>query len=293
MPEYSWEDVVAKSCVSRSAEEVEAFYTDSFLPFCGTICKVPKQLSVTSRVIFPQPYRRVNEHNLAAKGLCCMFLQRQQQLRALRFHVTRRFELLLQYLQSPAGRDVERVPEWWCPWMHDAAVVLGCLKYGYAAVEQICTDKTLPLTVQHVKQHTFRTFLLGSRDTLPAAFPVFAHREDAEQWLEAVTYLFPDKAEIESRLARLLVDMSKDLPNNHTMKVLRLGDEYDSDFASGQQAAAGAGGGAAAAAEDGAADGGAAMVKRPSRPLARFLWETAKRRRLAYVREAINGSVDV
>jgi hypothetical protein len=269
----------------QHSSKVEDFYIVTFLPFCARICRTTT-LTSSSKLIFPYPRRRASEHNPTAKGLCSIFLQRQQQMRAMRFQCSRRLASIICYLKSSAGREVSRVPVWWCPWIHDSALLVGCLKHGYLALHKICADESLPLTTKHIRMHAKRVFVLGCSNVVPAGHTVFTNKVDAEQWLDCACLLFPKRAELEARVTRILIEMTKLLPLGHVMRIRAPTNVLPAADREGTNSAS-----EALMKEE---RDETVVAKRPARPLSRFLWETAKRRRIAcFGPTSLTGSLPV
>ena len=252
MPLFSWA-ALASYAGLNSPEHLQQFYTHEWLPFCVAISRTQ---TFSNGPFIPNPYNPPSSHNIACKGLCSVFIFRQRQLRAMRYVLSEHLEELVAYLQANARVYSDNtVPVWWCPWIHDIALMVGCLKHGYMALEQICRDKELPLTTNHLLMHVKRTFLYGSGDVLPAAWRIFESISEAEKWAQCVSLLFPDQKCLETRLGKILTDMTKQLPVRHMCRINVLDNS-----------------------EESMADRDVTPL--PVSPLNRYLSESAKRRRL-------------
>lgn len=40
---------------------------------------------------------------------------------------------------------------WWCPWIHDASVLVGCVHHGYMKLDSFRTDPYLPTHKESVQ----------------------------------------------------------------------------------------------------------------------------------------------
>ena len=145
---------------------------------------------------------------------------RQKSLRAIRYLLNRELPSLLEYLQSYSGRNVSDVPVWWCPWIHDVALLIGCFKHGFLALEEICLDTELPFYLPTLKKFIRRVFLFGMEGALPAAHMIFDNIEEAEKWVHMVSLVFPDQKHLESRIMRILSDMTQSLPATDPCRIL-------------------------------------------------------------------------
>ena len=250
---FSWAALASYAGVDLPIERLQHFYTHEWLPFCVAISRTQ---TFSNGPFIPNPFNPPSSHNIASKGLCSVFILRQRQLRAMRYVLSEHLSDLVAYLQANVNIYVNgSIPVWWCPWIHDIALMVGCLKHGYMALEQICRDEELPLTTNHLLMHVKRTFLYGSGEVIPAAWKIFESISEAERWAHCVALLFPDQKCLETRLGKILTDMTKHLPESDMCRINVL-DNSEENMAARE------------------------VMPLPVASLNRYLSESAKRRRL-------------
>lgn len=248
---FTWEDILGYAGVNLPIDRVQNFYTHDWLPFCVAISKWQ---TFSNAIFIPNPLYPPANHSIASKGLCAVFIQRQRQLRAMRLILSKHLDDLIAYMRTNSAIYTDTsVPVWWCPWIHDVAMMVGCVKHGFLALEQICKDDELPFTTDHLLPHVKRTFLFGSSEHSPAAWQLFDSPDEAMRWAKCAVMIFPHQVALEVRLSKILVDMTKYLPVGDMCRITRIENEAD------------------------------VMVDvevAPLTPLNRFLTDSAKRRRL-------------
>ena len=101
IPVYNWNDVLKLSKINKTKEEVEDFYYLIWIPFCNSISNKRKNLSYSqNKYVVPNPYLTINDHHYAARGLCQLFLIRQQLLYAACYVLNENLDELLDYLKN-------------------------------------------------------------------------------------------------------------------------------------------------------------------------------------------------
>lgn len=219
---FDWTALSRRAGLSAySTDVLKNIYLNSWLPFCAAMSSSPGIGSDSTVGIIPNPYKAVEEHHIATKGLCHLFLQRQQLLRVSQYFLTLGAENLFTYLRCPAGRNCVGMPVWWCPWIHDVAVLVGILKYGFLAMDDMRNDKDLPFCVEHLSKHIRSTFLYGTVSVVPAAGTVHELKsiEVAEAWFSYAMDCFPTRSVLEERISKILCDLTASLPLDHVLKV--------------------------------------------------------------------------
>jgi len=150
VPMMSWADFKRVFMPKHSIKRICTFYESVWLPFVVKITRQGLHLSGPLSRIIPNPYKGPTEHHVSSRGLAFVFLQRQQILRGIHYFITERSDYLIEYLHGPYGREVEGMPVWWCPWVHDLALLVGCLKHGFLYLEKIITDDELPFNLNSI-----------------------------------------------------------------------------------------------------------------------------------------------
>jgi len=234
---YSWSDFVKKAGLqqTKSDEQAASFYMECFLPTCLALCHpgapVPDFHSISNPypplTHFPDPARPIEEHSQVAAGSAYLFLCRQQVLRTLRFAVQQKPHSLLKFLKtrqamSIPGKQNDGVPFWWCPWIHDYGLVLGCLKHGYLCLNIIRRDETLPLHQDAIKRHVDLVFAGSLRDDQGACLgngeSIDAKSEEHHILLQLSISQFPTKEALDLRLKRICIEILKEHAKGHPLK---------------------------------------------------------------------------
>jgi hypothetical protein len=247
--------------------------------------------------VVPNPLLGASEHHYAARGLCHLFLIRQQMLRAAQFILSTPdlAQHLVDYLRTAGGRNVDGMPLWWCPWIHDLGTLVGLVKYGFLSLREMKEDEQLPFTARYLDTHVRQVFLLGSSSMLPCGVDDVSSNAEAELFVQAAVLMFPEYRDLECRMMRILEDVTRCLPMEHAYRVRSFQALRLVPFASSAAASEEPGEDADSATEEmeapktgrGAAKkdfplsrSGRAVNKYPAMPLKRFQRETAKRRKV-------------
>lgn len=216
---YTWAKVQQYSQVRLSEEQLRTFYYTLWLPFCEAI-STKKNLSYSQhKYLVPNPLLSTTEHHYAARGLCQIFVIRQQLLCAAHFVMSNHFNALQEYLRSSQGRNVDFMPTWWCPWIHDIGLLLGVVKHGFLALKQFKEDLDLPFNDKYLEPF-IRKLFINSPDPnhAVARFDIHSKKEE-EQFVKATLMQFPDSKDLELRIMRILEEITKPLPADHLCRV--------------------------------------------------------------------------
>ena len=227
---FSWQDFRRYADVSLTVEELKSFHETIWLPFCKNITH-PNTVFTSNKRIFPNPYKRPMEHNIAAKGLCLLYLQRQQVVHAIYRVLKLEKNHLLQAVRVAGSKDLTNVPVWWCPNIHDIAVMIGTMKYGYLTWDKICCDDTFSLSLPAVRHHIISTFLNNNNDTYDKynnninnlkkliLNHIITNNIEKDMWLDSVSVLLPDLKEYEGRLVNILSELLENAPVENYCRV--------------------------------------------------------------------------
>ena len=157
-----------------------------------------------NKYVVPNPLSSIASHHYAAKGLCQVFLIRQQLLYAADYVLSNSFDSLVQYLRSPTGRNVDHMPVWWCPWIHDIGLLLSLVRYGFLAFDKLLQDEELPFHARYLESHVRQVFLLGTQHLEPAVGDELRTEAEADVFMQCAMMQFPDPKDLEYRLMRIL-----------------------------------------------------------------------------------------
>ena len=159
---FSWSDILHVSGLVKLTErDCENFYQEIWLKFCESIINTKMLSYAQNRFVVPNPLLETADHHFAAKGLCQIFAIREQLLCATYFILTNCEEMLFDYLRNSNGRNVDNMPVWWCPWIHDIGLLTGLMKYGFLSMENIFQDVDLPFHKSNLEKFVKRVFLIG------------------------------------------------------------------------------------------------------------------------------------
>jgi hypothetical protein len=219
---FSWKSVKRMSKVAMSEGQIEYYFTKVWLPFCQKLMisqQIPAVPSPSLDKTIPSPFVAPNDHNMIARGLCQLSLLRQQTMYAINYILTNHFKSLLDYLRDNRGRSVDNMPVWWCPWIHDLALLLGILKHGYLATEKIFADPELPFHREYLINFVRKVFLLGTDRVPPVGKYDLRHSEEAERFVLVSASHYPDTKELEVRIFRIVEELTSHLSADHLCKV--------------------------------------------------------------------------
>eukprot|EP00599_Poterioochromonas_sp_BG-1_P012287 CAMPEP_0173165178 /NCGR_PEP_ID=MMETSP1105-20130129/21158_1 /TAXON_ID=2985 /ORGANISM="Ochromonas sp., Strain BG-1" /LENGTH=1859 /DNA_ID=CAMNT_0014085969 /DNA_START=279 /DNA_END=5859 /DNA_ORIENTATION=+ len=219
---YCWKDVLRISGLRLQEADCERFYQTIWLPFCDKIICTKVLSYAQNKFVVPNPLLSTSDHHFAAKGLCQMFVLRQQMLYIMYFLLVNCEEVLVDYLRSPLGRNVENMPIWWCPWIHDIGLFLGFLKHGYLSLESIYQDESLPFTKEYLQSLVQRVFLEGNSEGGIKALGKhdLQTAEDEEKFVKFSLLQYPDGKDLELRVIRILEELTRFLPDQHLCKMM-------------------------------------------------------------------------
>lgn len=230
---YSWRAFKLRCATCLTPLELQRFYEDHWLPLCFAILNPPPSNTTANKLHLPNPFFRATDHSSTVRGVMEVFLLRQHVLYAIRFVVWNMMYDLIIFLRSPAGRThsdrpyyESPFPVWWCPWIHDVALLIGCLKHGYMALEAIMLDPELPFFRPTLQDHIRRVFLVGFEGMPPAAPPgSFRDGWEAEMWVQQVSLMMPDMRDLENRMLFVLTRVTARLPPQHFALVRTAGSQ--------------------------------------------------------------------
>eukprot|EP00603_Paraphysomonas_imperforata_P012346 CAMPEP_0114454474 /NCGR_PEP_ID=MMETSP0104-20121206/2602_1 /TAXON_ID=37642 ORGANISM="Paraphysomonas imperforata, Strain PA2" /NCGR_SAMPLE_ID=MMETSP0104 /ASSEMBLY_ACC=CAM_ASM_000202 /LENGTH=2336 /DNA_ID=CAMNT_0001626863 /DNA_START=48 /DNA_END=7058 /DNA_ORIENTATION=- len=292
---FQWEKFVELTGVKKPVEVIREFYTECWLPFCVKISSVT---TFTNQKQLPEPLEDITFHSDVTKNLSSLFMQRQRMLRTMRYILCRYPVPLKTFLRQQAGSYTIGMPVWWCPWIHDIALMVGCLKHGFVNLDAILEDEELPFCTENLERHINRVFVYGTKTQAPAAAHIFKTAEDAQRWVEAVALIFPLQRDVDNRIAQILCEVTKHLPVRHLNRIYNSQENAASQSLSTDATPSGTSSTSTSlslqeaknekiqkAAHRAAFDSSNGLtewgIRLPLAPLVQYVQETAKRRRLS------------
>lgn len=250
---YTWEDLLKRAGIKRTAVEVSSYYSRKFLPLCVELCH-PNAAKAEDpedddASFFPDPELPVNKHNAVSRGVAYIYLKRLQLSRAIRHVLKVHSSAVLQYLRSEEALDTAHpqtakdyvtydsvleplsstsqfgdLPLWWCPWIHDFAVLVGCVKHGLVNINAMRADAALPLSYEAIKQFVQEELLEVGEDGVHRLKGIKGVEQvgDADSmdiWVDQLCRQFPQRHAIEERVYRIMVEMTKNYPTVNPLRI--------------------------------------------------------------------------
>lgn len=212
---FNWDNILAYSKLTLSPSLVEKFYSHVWLPFCQQILRKKSLSSSQNKFVVPNPLIPLSEHHMGAKGLCQLFIVRQHCLRTVAFVLNCLATKLMEYLRSAAGRSVDHMPIWWCPWIHDLGLLVGMLKHGYMMLDRIFADPELPFYSKNVETFVRRVFIKGGVVMPPMARFDLSSAQEVDAFVHYAACQYPEAKDVELRVMKILEEVTKHLSADH------------------------------------------------------------------------------
>lgn len=217
--ELSWSDLIRIAHLQKSKRQVERFVLEKFLPKCTRVSQLKidplaadQRLSAVhglGGIEYVDVMVKTHSHGIKAKHLANIILRRIQLYKVVHHLITTRPQDVLTYLKSEAGRMVDEMPIWWCPWIHDYGILQGMKKHGVFAWKSIRSDVNLPFHTRAVQDHIRLVFLDGSREK-NLLEQVLKTRAEMNVWFKSIVDVFPSVDELERRIQHLASVLTQD-----------------------------------------------------------------------------------
>lgn len=229
-------DSASMSSASTDSSQIllcQSYINHALLPLCFGLCvqgiepnkkgnvqKIGLNKKATRKSPIPDPCIPLFQHSSVAANNALAILRRTRLMKAIRFIVGGGVpgELIFSFLRGPSmRRDLGSLPVWWCPWIHDLALLVYAATCGLFAViidrnrksERYETHRVFGKDA--VRAHIRRVFLDGRdgvKPALPRSFLKGSSEEAKEMWLEMHAYQFPGVHVIERRLAFICAELT-------------------------------------------------------------------------------------
>jgi len=168
----------------------------------------------------PDPCLALSEHSMEATAVASAVLRRHRLMRSACKIASGRLSLsqLEEVFHSPFLRkSMNALPAWWCPWIHDAALLVHACTRGLFAILRDRTedDPSFLFSLERISQNMKTQF-----DTNEGLFPPSGEVEESEkvEWIDLQAREFPSACVLERRLAFICAKASESF-----------GDEYRYD----------------------------------------------------------------
>lgn len=220
---FSWINVVQWGKLNKTAEMARDFFMDRFLPKCREIAAMKLDplgsdqrataLADLVGIEFVDAHEGVLAHGLKARNVAWVSLRRISLFNDICDLLTHRKPELLEFLRSGSPDLVDKMPVWWCPWVHDLGIFYGMARHGISAWERLLLDRQLPFHRQARVNHIRQVFLEGT-DAFDAVYKDrFKTVEEANAWLARVVEEFPSLALLERKVHVICELLLPDSPN--------------------------------------------------------------------------------
>lgn len=161
----------------------------------------------------PDPCLDLSDHSIQALGAASAILRRHRMMRAAMKLASGAAPLsqIDKILHSSFIRkSMEGLPVWWCPWIHDAALLVHASTKGlFSIVKDRKSEECSSSLFSHkgIVKHIHSTFIAG--DGLPRSIVEQSSFEDSSTWVELQARDFPSMNVLERRLAFLCSQASE------------------------------------------------------------------------------------
>lgn len=173
----------------------------------------------------PDPCTPLSCHSKRAVAYASAILRRVRLMRSIGFFVSGiPFETLLSFLrESSALQDnLDDLPLWWCPWIHDLGLLVHAATRGlFALINDVQQHEESLLKEMHsvfhpaaIKRHLRSTFLQAQNNEAKTVLLSINHLVDEplpyqlNAWIEHHAHHFPSANAIERRLALICSHLS-------------------------------------------------------------------------------------
>jgi hypothetical protein len=158
----------------------------------------------------PDPCQRLQEHSLQAVGFANALLRRVRLLRTCMHLCSEESKIPLSRIVSKTKSSimggVDEMPLWWCPWIHDVALLHQAGTRGLFSVFRHRSDHDV-FSPQAIKSFV-RSKLITSKSFLPRA--KLMSSAQLTDWIERQSLEFPSLYQLERRLGFLCGEMTSD-----------------------------------------------------------------------------------
>lgn len=167
----------------------------------------------------PDPCLPLVEQSIEAVGMASAIIRRVRLMQCILNISSGQIQsnTLKEILHSQTMRkSMDGLPIWWCPWIHDAALLAHASTRGLFSVlkdlESGSESETCPIfSREAIRQHIRSTFF--SDKTIPQSIMGACSPDDSTAWIEIHASEFPSLNVIERRLAFLCAKATEGLEN--------------------------------------------------------------------------------
>ncbi|ETV86000.1 hypothetical protein H257_02499 [Aphanomyces astaci] len=217
--QWSWYLLVSKAHVYKSAMRAQRYVYDRVLAKCKElIVKESSALSRPNEIQFVDPYQAAALHGAKAKQMAFLLLRRTQMYRTVSYLLQHERDEVDNYLRSGDPGLTDHMPVWWCPWIHDVALLEGMLIHGVGSYLELHRHDALD--VEAVAAFVRRVFVQGDGPQHPPVIDPVKFHSAAEQaaWVRDTSVQFPPVDMLEKKVMRVCLSLTEELPTSHEAK---------------------------------------------------------------------------
>lgn len=160
----------------------------------------------------PDPCLPLGMQSQEAVACASAILRRARLLRAAQYIVSGKIPLdALQEIFHSEGlsKSMDGLPIWWCPWIHDLALLIFVATRGIFALFRE-REEDLVFSRQAIIQHMYSNFV-AEENVLPRSIVDQSPPEDVTTWIEHQAHDFPTPNVLERRLALVCAHATVDI----------------------------------------------------------------------------------
>ena len=161
----------------------------------------------------PDPCLPLGEQSLEAVAYSCAILRRVRLMRAAQHVATGNISVedLEQVARSSfMCKNLDGLPLWWCPWVHDVALLVHASTNGlFSIVQNHHNDLSAGVFSRKAIVHTMYSTFFADEKMLPKTIVDQFEQDDANEWIKLHAKDFPTANVLERRLAFLCSQATK------------------------------------------------------------------------------------
>ena len=188
--------------------------------FDGTCCYPEPTERLQSPL--PDPCLLVNEQSIEAVGMASAIIRRFRLMRCILNISSGKIPTnnMQEILNSQTMRkSMDGLPVWWCPWIHDTALIVSASTRGLFSIlkdrESKLDSDTGPIFSRDtIKQHIKSTFFGEGKERIPQVIIGASGEDETAAWIERYANEFPSLNVIERRLAFLCSKVTEKVVDN-------------------------------------------------------------------------------
>jgi len=161
----------------------------------------------------PDPFLPLHFHSEQAIAYASSTLRRVRLMKAIRYVVGGGVpvEHLLSFLRGPnTTRNLDGLPVWWCPWIHDLGLLVHAATRGLFSVSDSGQNDAIfgKIAIERHIRAVFFEGRDGMKPSLPRSFLNGASSRELDDWVTAHSRIFPTQRVIERRLVLICSELT-------------------------------------------------------------------------------------